>query len=396
MAKGQTETYHGHVQTAADAIKLFEACHLGLLPYIQRRLSLQERQSITSGSVFVWDEVQSNMKRWTDGKSWTDSRILGEFLIYYEMDGRLRREQATVPSSRRTRMMSEYGLERDESQGADNGETARYGKMIDGLMKKTFSANTSDGRHLRLVSYYSPQHLGLCELQRPTTDPQLHHIEPAKGKYLKYNIAVCPSAPQGEHMTLSADKWSTQRDVQMCDSKNLNGGSRPQVYLQHNPSPSSPIITPPTPVKAAFQLQVRSRYALPYHIPWLHPSAMRYQTLHDAPYERLNPRLPSSPSSLHPLRIGRSHSRDAVLEGTLVPHVVSVLKSGNVSGNYHLTPVVDLDSAASGVERNRNRARSKSLGYGAKQIKNSSGIRKRNSWAEDQRVIAVLDQNFEF
>lgn len=47
------ETYNGHVRTPADAIILFEACRLGLLPRVQRRLSEKERQSIKSGSVFV-------------------------------------------------------------------------------------------------------------------------------------------------------------------------------------------------------------------------------------------------------------------------------------------------------------------------------------------------------
>ena len=50
------ETYTGHVRTPADAIILFEACRLGLLPRVQRRLSEKERQNIKSGSVFVWDE----------------------------------------------------------------------------------------------------------------------------------------------------------------------------------------------------------------------------------------------------------------------------------------------------------------------------------------------------
>ena len=50
------DTYYGHIRSPADAIKLFEACRLGLFPRVQRRLSEKERQSIKSGSVFVWDE----------------------------------------------------------------------------------------------------------------------------------------------------------------------------------------------------------------------------------------------------------------------------------------------------------------------------------------------------
>ncbi|KIN09079.1 hypothetical protein OIDMADRAFT_64809, partial [Oidiodendron maius Zn] len=80
-------TYHGRVSTPADAIILFEACRLGLLPRVQRRLSPNERQSIESGSVFVWDEREAGMRRWTDGKSWSSSRVSGVFLSYREMVG---------------------------------------------------------------------------------------------------------------------------------------------------------------------------------------------------------------------------------------------------------------------------------------------------------------------
>src|SRR5207302_639160 len=55
----EMETYHGHVRSPADAIILFEACRLGLLPRVQRRLSEKERQNIKSGSVFVWDEREA-------------------------------------------------------------------------------------------------------------------------------------------------------------------------------------------------------------------------------------------------------------------------------------------------------------------------------------------------
>src|ERR1700761_47586 len=82
------ETYHGQVRTPADAIILFEACRLGILPRVQRRLSEKERQQIRSGSVFVWDEREAGMRRWTDGKSWSASRVSGSFLTYREMEGK--------------------------------------------------------------------------------------------------------------------------------------------------------------------------------------------------------------------------------------------------------------------------------------------------------------------
>lgn len=43
---------------------------------------------ITSGSVFVFDEDESGIKRWTDGFFWSPSRILGNFLLYRETEKR--------------------------------------------------------------------------------------------------------------------------------------------------------------------------------------------------------------------------------------------------------------------------------------------------------------------
>ena len=82
------DTYYGQVKTPQDAIILFEACRLGVLPRVQRRLSERERTQITSGSIFVWDEREAGMRRWTDGKSWSASRVSGSFLTYREMEGR--------------------------------------------------------------------------------------------------------------------------------------------------------------------------------------------------------------------------------------------------------------------------------------------------------------------
>ena len=45
-------------------------------PYKQGRLSEYERSRfIKSGSVFVWDEDETAMKRWTDGRQWCVSIV---------------------------------------------------------------------------------------------------------------------------------------------------------------------------------------------------------------------------------------------------------------------------------------------------------------------------------
>ncbi|KAL4727612.1 Gluconate transport-inducing protein [Fusarium chlamydosporum] len=242
------ETYHGYVRTPADAIRLFEACRLGILPRVQRRLSEKERQSIRSGSVFVWDEREAGMRRWTDGKSWSASRVSGSFLTYREMEGKRgggfntnRRGGGKTPDS---------GRGSDEDQ--DDGEPEGYRYKADGLMKQSFSITTSSGQHLHLISYYSrPQH-GQPELQQPTNDPQLRGIVPVKGMY--------PESSMGEANTTPA---LTRAPMQQPPYMAQPGQPPYAPYGQPGYGwPPSPAATPPY-----------SHYAAPYphNIPQQYP-----------------------------------------------------------------------------------------------------------------------------
>ncbi|KAL1581907.1 hypothetical protein WHR41_09434 [Cladosporium halotolerans] len=169
------ETYNGHVRTPADAIILFEACHIGLLPRVQRRLSERERQLIKSGSVFVWEESEAGIRRWTDGRSWSASRVSGSFLTYREMEGK--RGVSTFENSAPCESM-QNGAEQESDGGFDG-----YRYKPDGLVKQSFSITTNDGRHMHLISYYSqPSQAGQRPVQ-PTNDPQLHHVWTEKGIY---------------------------------------------------------------------------------------------------------------------------------------------------------------------------------------------------------------------
>lgn len=80
--------WSGWIETTGDALLILEAARRGLIPRVTRRLIDSERKMITSGSVFVFDEDESGIKRWTDGLFWSPSRILGNFLLYREIDKR--------------------------------------------------------------------------------------------------------------------------------------------------------------------------------------------------------------------------------------------------------------------------------------------------------------------
>ncbi|TPX08154.1 uncharacterized protein E0L32_010221 [Thyridium curvatum] len=183
------ETYHGYVRTPGDAIKLFEACRQGLLPRVQRRLSEKERQSIRSGSVFVWDEREAGMRRWTDGKSWSASRVSGSFLTYREMEGK---RGGGFGNSRRGAGKTPDSSGRASDDDQDDGEPDGYRYKADGLMKQSFSITTSQGQHLHLISYYSRPHPGQPELLQPSNDPQLRNVIPMKGLYPESSLAETP------------------------------------------------------------------------------------------------------------------------------------------------------------------------------------------------------------
>jgi len=180
------ETYHGHVRSPQDAIMLFEACRMGILPRVQRRLSEKERSQIKSGSVFVWDEREAGMRRWTDGKSWSASRVSGSFLTYREMEGKRGSNgfqpgaAAAAARAKSSGPKSSNGSNAGDSDEGDEGPDG-YRYKPDGLMKQSFSITTQDGRHLHLISYYNRSHMP--PLKSPSSDPTLRNITPPKGMY---------------------------------------------------------------------------------------------------------------------------------------------------------------------------------------------------------------------
>jgi hypothetical protein len=73
--------FKGYIETTFDSLLVFEAARRGMIPRVTRRLIERERGMVQSGAVFVFDEQESGIKRWTDGLVWSPSRILGNFLV---------------------------------------------------------------------------------------------------------------------------------------------------------------------------------------------------------------------------------------------------------------------------------------------------------------------------
>ncbi|KAJ2813659.1 Gluconate transport-inducing protein, partial [Coemansia furcata] len=147
-------TYHGYIETTDDALLVFEACRLGMLQRRTRRLCDSERRQIKSGSVFVWDEGESGIRRWTDGKRWSPSRVSGCFLVYTELEPKAGGERNT-----------KAGTTSPALQASD--QAPRSG----GLIKKALSLFTTHNSKLHLVCYYRKEDVEKNAVLAPSRDP---------------------------------------------------------------------------------------------------------------------------------------------------------------------------------------------------------------------------------
>ncbi|KAL1921083.1 uncharacterized protein VTP21DRAFT_11718 [Calcarisporiella thermophila] len=200
-----SETYFGYIDTTQDALLIFEACQRGLLPKLNRRLQEKERGIVRSGSVFVFDERESGIKRWTDGRVWSPSRILGNFLIYRELDRRGpsgRRELLSSPE-RSTAFPNdpETRAEREKERSLVGSLTNSYRFKRNGLIKKTLSL-VVNGVSQHLISYYAIEEVKMGRLRRPSSVPELASLEISPVLLLKQNFRVpplvdSPAGPEG-------------------------------------------------------------------------------------------------------------------------------------------------------------------------------------------------------
>ncbi|KAK0760818.1 hypothetical protein N5P37_005755 [Trichoderma harzianum] len=195
-------TFKGHVATTWDALLLFEACLQGQINHVPRRPHDRERQElISSGNIFIYEEHASGIKRWTDGISWSPSRILGNFLIYRELDKpfppgekkrALKRKRGSQGVNKATPRSNSTVL--DPTTIARDPERSLVGSLVDsylfkerGLVKKTISI-TFQGVPHHLVSYYSIEDVDNKSLMTPTESNFFSHIKPRTELVMSQNF----------------------------------------------------------------------------------------------------------------------------------------------------------------------------------------------------------------
>ena len=266
-------TFYGYVATSNDALLIFEAARGNqILPKVNRRPHDRERDRlIKSGNIFVFDEQSSGIRRWTDGVAWSPSRILGNYLIYRQLErplqpGEKKRAQKHRLSNGGPRTGSEHGeidspdrikndlsperspsppreaggpirthvkkIKNDSSSGdSENGSVAAgsgkprrwseeqekelagsltdsYGFKEGGLIKKTMSVEYEGSVH-HLVSYYTIDDVMLSRLPIASNDPRLANLEIGSDLMTRTNFRVHPSSEAGN--TVSRNSPTQQR-----------------------------------------------------------------------------------------------------------------------------------------------------------------------------------------
>ncbi|KAG0036321.1 hypothetical protein BGZ82_004378 [Podila clonocystis] len=192
------ETFHGYVETTQDTLLIFEACRRGLLPRICRRLQEKERRIVQSGTVFVFDERESGIKRWTDGLVWSPSRILGNFLVYRELDKRNAGKKDASPIDRASRSSSsdnESAIEKNKERALVGSLTNSYRFRKNGLIKKTMSIIVN-GVSQHMISYYSKDDVLAGKLRTPSSVPELAGLEISPEFLMKQNFRIPPTVEQ--------------------------------------------------------------------------------------------------------------------------------------------------------------------------------------------------------
>ncbi|KAL9937739.1 hypothetical protein V8E36_003284 [Tilletia maclaganii] len=209
----QHPSYIGHIKTSVDAILLLSACDhtisLGKaqpgskpevgddgLPRprrVTRRLLDGERASlIHSGSIFVWDEKEAGMRRWTDGRCWSASRVSGCFLTYRELEGK-------------KKTPAQAALIAAQTGKPNTGGTSNTYKT-DGLIKQSFSITTLSGRKLHIISYYTKRDVRENRLRKLQEDPHFRRALIASANLFANNpgLTLPLPAPAGASSSAAA------------------------------------------------------------------------------------------------------------------------------------------------------------------------------------------------
>ncbi|KAI9138774.1 Gti1/Pac2 family-domain-containing protein [Paraphysoderma sedebokerense] len=155
------ETWFGNIESIEEALILVEAARLNILPRVQGRVNASVHAILRSGVIFVWDEIEAGILRWTDGKKWSSSKAVGDFTVYVEIS-------------------------------PENVHKAVW----DRLHKKVISFVTKDNRKFHLVAYYTP---------KDVADKNIKDLRTWEVEYNRGNLLKKVSPPQNYYSKKNSD-----------------------------------------------------------------------------------------------------------------------------------------------------------------------------------------------
>lgn len=133
----------GYISNYEEAVLIMHAIRLGFFAPQEERLKPEDRERIESSDIFCFIENENGMKRWTDGRIWSPSKICGEFLVYQEVPKYLSKNSIKKRKHREQQSASDSLLKREEIVDRTT------------LHKKTISIQFKKHTY-HIISYYRP------------------------------------------------------------------------------------------------------------------------------------------------------------------------------------------------------------------------------------------------
>jgi len=271
------------------------------LPIIKRRLLSSEREELSSGHVYVWEEAQDEggLLRWTDGRRWSQSRMRGDYLFYEEKVETTQEERDAKAARRARRASDPSAILPTPTRRKDRPSKP------DGLTKQTYSVavhlpGSSETRKWHVVAYFS----GNDYTRLPVIEnyDYLRSIKVPHGIFLNSKI-----------LSARADRFSHNSDEnEIYDDLEHNRLSHDHLIIPGSPvsstssSGSYPTISPPRyhrSLPSSFSKEGSQRISLPPISSLGHPTRMsHHHILSTSPSSRGRP-LHYTPLSVEDRRV---------------------------------------------------------------------------------------------
>ncbi|PNY23493.1 Global transcription regulator sge1 [Tolypocladium capitatum] len=350
-----TPSWNGYVASTLDALVLMQGTFDGVITHVPRRPHDRERQDlIKSGSIFIYEEHASGIKRWTDGVSWSPSRILGNFLIYRELDKpfapgekkRALKKKRSSPAggiskndgaSRSSSMVGNYvscGLEmgKETERSLIGSLTDSYEFKHSGLVKKTISI-THRGVPHHLVSYYSVDDVISGRLVTPSKDAKLRNVVPQielmTAQNFRSPIDELEYGPNGSSTLLSTlagtsqdhlggtpgnlfhRVWSNAGGIQTASpmeaayaAPQYQLDAHPTYFSSMNSSISAPMASMPPPLPSSSSMSsTMTMSSMPSTMPMSMSSTIAPSMQSSMPHSVPSPIAPSLPLTMAPAAV---------------------------------------------------------------------------------------------